>query len=84
MPVLVGINLMIPFIHRGKETCYMNTSLIDDPHFRDEIKIEWSEWKNHIRRYSSIVHWWENHVKIKVKYLFVREETERKSNLNRK
>jgi len=83
MAVTVGINLMIPFIHRGKETFYTNTSLIDDPHCRDHIKMEWSEWKNHIRRYSSIVHWWENHVKRKVKYLFVREGTERISYRNR-
>jgi len=83
MAVLVGINLMIPFIHRGKRRWYMNTSLIDDPHFRDNIKMEWSEWKKHIRRYPSIVHWWEHHVKRKVKYIFVHEGTERKSDRNR-
>ena len=48
MAVLVRINLMIPFIHRGRGRWYMNTALIDDPHFRDGIKMEWSEWKNHI------------------------------------
>ena len=50
MAVLVRINLMIPFIHRGRGRWYMNTSLLNDPHFRDEIKRDWSEWKKHIHR----------------------------------
>ena len=83
MAVLVRINLMIPFIHRGRGRWYMNTALIDDPHFRDGIKMEWSEWKNHICWYPSILHRWEHHVKRKVKYLFVRERTERKLDCNR-
>ena len=45
MAVLVRINLMIPVIHRGRGRWYMNTTPLDDPHFRDEIKMEWSEWK---------------------------------------
>jgi len=40
MAVLVRINLMIPFIHTGRGRWYMNTSLLDDPHFRDKIKME--------------------------------------------
>jgi len=57
MEVLVRINLMISFIYRGRGRWYMNKSLLDDPNFRDEIKMEWSEWKKHIHRYPSIVHW---------------------------
>jgi len=48
MAVLACINLLIPFIHRGRGRWSMNTSLLDDKQFRDAIKMEWSEWKKHI------------------------------------
>jgi len=83
MAVLARINLLIPFIHRGRGRWSMNTSLLDDKQFRDAIKMKWSEWKKHIRRYPSIVHWWDQYVKRNVKYMFIREGTERKSDRNR-
>lgn len=79
MAVLARIDLQVPFIHRGRGRWYMNTSLLDDPSYRGEIKKEWSEWIRHIHRYQSISHWWEHHVKRKIKYLFIREGTERKA-----
>jgi len=79
MAVLLRVHLSIPFTLRGKGRWCLNTSLLDDPIFRDKLKAAWPEWKRHIPRFPSTVHWWELYVKRKVKIFFTRECAERKS-----
>ena len=83
LAVLLRVQLSIPFTHRERGRWCMNTSYLAESHFRDKLKIEWTEWKKHIPRYHSIIHWWEHCVKRMVKILFTREGTERNAYRNR-
>jgi hypothetical protein len=51
----------------------MNTSLLCDNTFYDEIASKWAEWAQHKRYYPTIVLWWTHFVKVKIRQLFARE-----------
>jgi len=55
----------------------MNNAYLEEKHFKEKLKTAWNEWKNHIPRFQSIVHWWEQYAKKKMKTLFMTEGTER-------
>jgi len=57
LAVILRVQLSIPFTHWGRGRWCMNTSYLVESHFQDKLKIEWTEWKKHIPRYQSIVHW---------------------------
>jgi ribosomal protein S20 len=41
----------------------MNNAFLDEKRFRDKLNTTWTEWKKHIPRFQSIVHWWEQYAK---------------------
>jgi len=63
LTVLLRVKLSVPLIQKGRGRWTMNTSFLEGKHFRDKLKTEWAEWKKHIPRFPSIVHWWENYAK---------------------
>ena len=83
LAVLLRVHLSISFTRRGRGRWYLNTSYLVDPKFQDKLKTSWTEWRKHVPRFPSIVHWWELYVRRKVKILFTSEGTERNSERTR-
>ena len=63
LALLLRVQLSIPFTRRGRGRWYLNNSYLDDSKFQDKLKASWTEWRKHVPRFPSIVHWWELHVK---------------------
>ena len=55
----------------------MNIKFMDEKSFQHRLQQQWSRWVQQGKNYTDRVTWWERYAKKKIRYLFIKEGTER-------
>jgi hypothetical protein len=72
------MELYITPMRRGRSYRKMNTTLLRDKRFQEQLWQYWADWTKQVKHYHTSVLWWEMVAKVHIKRLFIREGTERR------
>jgi exonuclease III len=75
LAVVLRIVLDITTVRRGRSYWKMNTALLQDDHFLQQLRLRWTDWYRRAKYYPTLVMWWERAVKTLIKKFFIYEGT---------
>jgi len=62
-------------MQRGRSYSKMNTALLREESFQEQLRKRWAEWSKQTKYYPTMVMWWKRVAKVHIKKLFIREGT---------
>jgi len=75
LAVLIRIDIEATTMRGGRSFWKMNTALLREDLFQEQLRQFWTEWSKPNKNYPTMVMWWEQVAKVHIKKLFVREGT---------
>jgi len=62
-------------MRRGRSYWKMNTALLCEKGFKEQLRQRWAEWSKQTKNYPTMVMWWERVANVHIKKLFIHERT---------
>jgi len=75
LEVVIRIALEATTMRRGRSYWKMNTVLLCEESFQEQLRQRWVELSRETKNYLTMVMWWEQVAKVHIKKLFIREWT---------
>jgi len=75
LAVVIRIALEATTMRRGRSYWKMNTALLCEKSFKEQLRQRWAEWSKQTKNYPTMVMWCERVAKVHIKELFIREGT---------
>ena len=76
LAVVIRIAFEATTMRRGRSYWKMNTALLSEERFQEQLRQFWTEWSKHTKNYTTMVMWWERVAKMRIKKLHPRRDGE--------